>query len=223
MVWIESQYLLFVSIFFHRFHALIVNRSKILSLNVKLFWTLFNVQKFLFHFQINESTHKNHCFQIVNFSASENFSFFSSFLQNSALTLRKSNQTEGWKNNKKTLKKNSHRWKQNDYSPTTSKSLVAMSVWNDGASADTSQLYFPETDGCTWASDTWLSFDPERCNETKTKSKQFYQKKIINRWSKNQWERKNSTTKTPNTKPIKLRIHKMFEWIATILFSVISD
>lgn len=124
----------------------------------------------------------------------------------SALTLRiiDSNQKE----QRKSFEKNSHRWKQNEYSPTTSKSLEAMSVWNDGASADTSQLYFPETDGCTWASDTWLSFDPERCNETETKRKQFYtQKNSLLKWKS--MRKKNSTTKTPNTKPIQLRIHKM--------------
>lgn len=50
------------------------------------------------------------------------------------------------------------------YSPTTSRSLVAIPVWNDGASADTSQLYFPVTIGCTIDNVTWLSFDMDRCN-----------------------------------------------------------
>lgn len=46
--------------------------------------------------------------------------------------------------------------------PITSISLVAISVWNEGASAETSQLYFPAADGWTWDNDTWLSFDVER-------------------------------------------------------------
>lgn len=50
-------------------------------------------------------------------------------------------------------------------SPTTSRSLVAIPVWNEGASADTSQLYFPVTIGCTVANVTWLSFDMDRYNE----------------------------------------------------------
>lgn len=158
--------------FFHQFHVFIVDRSNISSLNVKWFWTLFNVPKFLFHFQINESIKKS-WLSNRNFSSSENFSsvIFFIFYQ---ITLT-SVYAVHWlyenriKPNKKEQWKYSHRWKQSDYSPTTSKSLVAMSVWNDGASADTSQLYFPETIGCTWASDTWLSFDPERCNKTEVK------------------------------------------------------
>lgn len=64
------------------------------------------------------------------------------------------------------------------YLPTTSKSFVAISVWKDGASALTSHEYFPDTDGCTWAKDTWLSFDPERCKKNKK----------IGAWKKNSWK-----------------------------------
>lgn len=70
-------------------------------------------------------------------------------------------------------RKEGEKKKERLYSPTTSKSLVAISVWNDGASADTSQLYFPVTDGCTWANDTWLSFDPERWKKENTQMKKL--------------------------------------------------
>ena len=48
--------------------------------------------------------------------------------------------------------------------PTTSKSPVTMMVWNDGASADTSQLYLPLVVGDTLLSVSWLSLEAERYN-----------------------------------------------------------
>lgn len=45
--------------------------------------------------------------------------------------------------------------------PTTSNSADTDSVWNDGASADTSQLNFPDMFGSTAFNRTWLAFDCE--------------------------------------------------------------
>lgn len=77
-----SKYILFVfrinvisSISSWNFHVFIIDRSKISSLNVKWFWTLFNVQKFLFYFQINQSIKKS-WLPNRNFSSCENFPFF---------------------------------------------------------------------------------------------------------------------------------------------------
>ena len=39
-----------------------------------------------------------------------------------------------------------------------------MMVWNDGASAETSQLYLPLVVGDTLLSVSWLSLEAERCN-----------------------------------------------------------
>lgn len=54
--------------------------------------------------------------------------------------------------------------------PTTSKSLVSTNVWKDGASAETSQLYFPYVPGWTEANVTWLSLDNERWKKRKRKN-----------------------------------------------------
>lgn len=47
--------------------------------------------------------------------------------------------------------------------PTTCISLACSSVWNDGASADTSQLNLPDMIGSTAFNSTWLAFDCKRC------------------------------------------------------------
>lgn len=49
------------------------------------------------------------------------------------------------------------------YLPITSNSAAAINVWNEGASADTSQLYLPEVGIVTASSTTWLSFEAVRC------------------------------------------------------------
>lgn len=51
------------------------------------------------------------------------------------------------------------------YLPITSNSAAAINVWNEGASADTSQLYLPDVGIATASSTTWLSFEDVRCEE----------------------------------------------------------
>lgn len=46
--------------------------------------------------------------------------------------------------------------------PITSNSAAAINVWNEGASADTSQLYLPDVAIVTASSTTWLSFEDIR-------------------------------------------------------------
>lgn len=58
--------------------------------------------------------------------------------------------------------------------PTTSRSPLDIPVWNDGASAETSQLYFPEAVGWTLLSVTWLSFDIDRYTEQEEKKKKIW-------------------------------------------------
>lgn len=53
----------------------------------------------------------------------------------------------------------------NNYLPTISMSPDTSIVWKEGASADTSQLNFPDMFSSTDVNNTWLAFDCERCNK----------------------------------------------------------
>jgi len=50
--------------------------------------------------------------------------------------------------------------------PITSNSAAAINVWNEGASADTSQLYLPDVAIVTASRTTWLSFEDTRCKKS---------------------------------------------------------
>jgi hypothetical protein len=55
------------------------------------------------------------------------------------------------------------------YSPTTRSSADAIWVWNDGASADISQLYLPVAAGCTLSISRWVSLDAALWEKRKKK------------------------------------------------------
>lgn len=95
------------------------------------------------------------------------------------------------------------------YLPITSNSAAAINVWNEGASADTSQLYLPEVGIVTASSTTWLSLEAVRC-KGKQNEKWWWESGPARNWRRESSAYKNEIHLFKN---IQFTHTQMFVWV----------